>query len=426
MKKILILTFNYVPYNVTGTFRIMRFIKYLPKFGIKPYVVTAEQGDHHINENLILNIPKEAEIYRFKSRIPDTQQYNSKVSFLYDKHGNVLKHNFIKIVKYLKDLILSPDIYIVWCILILPKIVKLIYKEKIKILLVTGGPFSLFLLATVLTKMMKIKLIFDYRDPWQTNPSQLQQTVIRRKLNCIFEKYCLKNADLVIGTTTQIIHEVEEIYQGNTLVIPNGIDKDDYKNVNFSEVEKEKFLIGYTGKFDVTNNTYNPIFFLEIFKKFLDNHKGEKIKLVIIGDINKKTKQYIEQKGLSDSVIFKGLLGFENVIKEEAKCNILLHFYYPAKLKNTISIKLLEYLQLHKPILSLNTRNSAIENLINKVSAGFVVENDDETAILDKLNDLYKSNLSKYLNDRNDEYLKKYDVEFLTETLAKEIYRIGE
>jgi glycosyltransferase involved in cell wall biosynthesis len=426
MKKILILTYNYVPYNVTGTFRIMRFVKYFPRFGIKPFIVTAEQGNHHMNKNLEKNIPREAEIFRFKSQIPDVQEYNPKVSFLYDEHSNKFKIYAIKLIKYIKDIFFSPDIYIIWCIRILPKLIRLIHKERIKMLMVTGGPFSLFLLGTIIKKITKVKLILDYRDPWQTNPNQLQQTLIRRKLNRLYEVFCLKNADLVIGTTIQIINKIEQYYKGKTLVIPNGIDKDDFREINLSELKKDLFLIGYTGKFDVTSNSYNPTFFLEVFKKFISIHKEKKIKLIVIGDANKKTITYIELISLSNFVIFKGPLPFHEVIKEEAKCNILLHFLYPTKAKDRISIKLLEYLQMQKPILSINTRNSPMEKIINNVKAGFVVENDDEVEILTKLNELYEIDMEKYLRERNDDYLKEYDVGCLTETLAKEIYKIGD
>ena len=328
MKKILILTFNYVPYNVTGTFRIMRFVKYFPRFGIKPLVVTAEQGNHHINKNLEKNIPYEAEIFRFKSQIPDVQEYNPKVSFLYDEYNNKLKIFIIKLIKYLKDIFFSPDIYIIWCIRILPKLIRLIHKERIKILTVTGRPFSLFLLGTIIKIITKIKLTLDYRDPWQTNPNQLQQTLIRRKLNRLYKVFCLKNTDLVIGTTIQIINEIEQYFKGKKLVIPNGIDKDDFREIDLSELKNDLFLIGYTGKFDIISNIYNPTFFLEVFKKFINIHKEEKIKLIIIGDTNKQTINYIKKNNLSDFVIFKGPLRFDKVIKEETKCNILLHKKY--------------------------------------------------------------------------------------------------
>lgn len=426
MKKILILTYNYVPYNVTSTFRIMRFVKYFPRYGIKPLVVTAEQGNHHINKNLEKNIPHEAEIFRFKSQIPDVQEYNPKVSFLYDEYNNKFKIFILQLIKYVKDIFFSPDIYIIWCIRILPKLIRLIHKERIKMLMVTGGPFSLFLLGTIIKKITKVKLILDYRDPWQTNPNQLQQTLIRKKLNRLYEVFCLKNADIVIGTTIQIINEIEQYYKGKTLVIPNGIDKDDFREIDLSELKKDLFLIGYSGKFDVTSNSYNPTFFLEVFKKFISIHKEKKIKLIVIGYANKKTITYIELNNLSNFVIFKGPLPFHEVIKEEAKCNILLHFLYPTKAKDRVSIKLLEYLQLQKPILSVNTKGSAIEEIINNVKAGFVVENDDEVDILEKMNKLYNIDLKKYSRERNNNYLKNYEIEYLTEILAKEIKAIGD
>ena len=80
--KLLVISFNFAPYNVTGSFRILKLVKYMPKFGIEPIVITADQGSHHINEKLNQDIPKEAKIYRLKSFFPDAQENIAK-RFIY-------------------------------------------------------------------------------------------------------------------------------------------------------------------------------------------------------------------------------------------------------------------------------------------------------------------------------------------------------
>lgn len=135
------ITFNYVPYNVTGTFRVMRFVKYLPKYGIIPIVITADQGEHHINKDLYHNIPSEAHVYRLKSLFTDSQNRIKKSGILYDK--NVVNFKRIRnfFIRLAKDLLLSPDVQITWCILHLRKIKKIIRSHNINTILITGGPF---------------------------------------------------------------------------------------------------------------------------------------------------------------------------------------------------------------------------------------------------------------------------------------------
>lgn len=88
--KLLVISFNFAPYNVTGSFRILKLVKYMPKFGIEPIVITADQGSHHINEKLNQDIPKEAKIYRLKSFFPDAQETYSKKTYLYSGNKSSL------------------------------------------------------------------------------------------------------------------------------------------------------------------------------------------------------------------------------------------------------------------------------------------------------------------------------------------------
>ncbi|HOE91598.1 MAG TPA: hypothetical protein PLV22_06455, partial [Candidatus Cloacimonadota bacterium] len=109
--RVLVISFNFAPYNVTGTFRILKFVKYMPENGITPIVITANQGNHHINNKLNEDIPKDCKVYRFKSLFPDAQETYSKKTYLYS--GN--KKSFTKrLVRVIKDIFLSPDVQITW------------------------------------------------------------------------------------------------------------------------------------------------------------------------------------------------------------------------------------------------------------------------------------------------------------------------
>ena len=61
------------------------------------------------------------------------------------------------------------DPYIGWLIPSILTSFKVIKKNKIKTVIVTGPPFSPVLIALIQKFLFKIKLIIDYRDPWSSH-----------------------------------------------------------------------------------------------------------------------------------------------------------------------------------------------------------------------------------------------------------------
>lgn len=61
MKNILIITYYWPPSGGSGVQRWLKFVKYLPQFGYKPFVYTVENGEYPVLDNsLEKDIPKEA------------------------------------------------------------------------------------------------------------------------------------------------------------------------------------------------------------------------------------------------------------------------------------------------------------------------------------------------------------------------------
>ncbi len=71
MTNLLIITYYWPPAGGPGVQRILKFVKYLPEFGIKPYVLTVENGDYPaIDKTLVDDIPKDIVIKRMKGWEP--------------------------------------------------------------------------------------------------------------------------------------------------------------------------------------------------------------------------------------------------------------------------------------------------------------------------------------------------------------------
>ena len=424
MKKILFLTFSYIPYNVTGTFRVMRFIKYLPKYGIRPFVVTADQGKHHWNEKLFDEVPKEAKIYRFRSFFKDSQSRTQK-KMKKNKKDTFFKNFFTTSIKMFKDLFFSPDILIIWHIRHAFKIIKLIKKENIKLCYSSAYPFSSLIFIAFIKKILKVKIITDFRDPWKDNHAQLNQTLFRMIHNIWMEKFVICQADLLVTTTKKLLDTFEMKYPclRNGINIPNGFDEDEFEFLPQSKIATNKKIIIYAGKFDINNTAYNPEMIICAIKAMIEDNLID-FELHVYGHKSEATIELIKKFNLRNYIKLKGFIWRNELIQKESHADAFLHFYYPAKLYNTISLKIFEYSQFKVPILSINTKMSEMSNFIKKSNLGFVCENDNIEEIKKSFEKLLSLDKKEFKKNINYDYLQKFNVKKQAKILSDEIKKL--
>ena len=151
---------------------------FLYKKGIKPHVLTI----------------KEKYIQQDKSIISDGIIHRTSLfpPFPFSK--------FQKLNRAFEILFGQIDQYIGW---IFPGIFRgYIYDKKVlnsKTVIVTGPPFSSFLIPYIISFFLRFKFIVDYRDPWILYLSNYSN--LRKKINWFFEKRILQRADCLIFNT---------------------------------------------------------------------------------------------------------------------------------------------------------------------------------------------------------------------------------
>jgi glycosyltransferase involved in cell wall biosynthesis len=374
----------------------------MPKFGIEPIVITADQGSHHINEKLNQDIPKEAKIYRLKSFFPDAQETYSKKTYLYSGNKSSLLK---KSVRLIKDLFFSPDVQITWVWRHLSKISRIIKREKVNTVLITGAPFSLFVAGYYLKKRNKINLILDYRDCWQEDLGQKAQSQIRQYLNKVWENKVLNNTDAVIATTQKILDITCKNHQIPTCkVIPTGFDPQDFASQTDTETtNNDVFTFFYSGNFKPNTDVYDPQILLKTLAQI-----SRPIKLIVCAHVLDEIKaEYTKKYPFID---FRGFIPRTDLFKLAQKADAFIHFYYPNKLKDTISFKLFEYSQYKKPIISINTQQSEVANFLISSNIGFSCENDNETEILNCFERVMNLEPKTFVNNIKINEIEKYNL----------------
>jgi len=415
MKNIAIIAFNYAPYNVTGTFRILRFVKYLPRFGYHPIVFTSDQGNHHINNDLLKSVPEEADIFRIKTLFPGSEELSKGSAVLY-KQKNILKRIATFFVRVVKDIFFSPDVQILWSYRAFPIIVKEIRKRKIKYLLATGSPFSSLWLASFVKMFTGVKVISDFRDPWVDYKINFQQTFVRTQLNKLMEKFVIKNSDLVISVTEPLTTKLSQLSKNTRFcTIPNNFDKEDYCSYSVSKDPLDQFVFMYAGKLQIGHDAYDPSLFLEGFKLFLKNNIRS-CKLIIIGYLDDITRDFIDSLDIHE-IEYTGFLNRNELLNRLSAASAFVQFTYPEKLDYAISIKTFEYAQYKKPIISFSSKQGCLADLLEKSSLGVAFANDDIDEIAKGFEWAYNIKIDDFRREIDDTVLDYYNVETQTKRL---------
>jgi glycosyltransferase involved in cell wall biosynthesis len=432
MKKILYIAYYFPPYQLTDSFRVTRVAKYLPKNGIKPIILTGYDGNHHWVESTLESLPQEVEINRISNPISFKQK--GKVD-LYSQTSK-LKEFKNKILMFAKDMILSPDIYLIWTIKVLPTAIKLIKKHNIKHVMICIGPYSPALLGYFLKKLTGVSYSLDYRDEWRTNYAgatdlferKLKPESLPRKLwNNFWEKRCVENAKNVFTVSEFMTNNLKRFYpkQKRLYACYNGFIDKEYNEISDLHInDSEVVNFYYAGKFDIDSLDYNPVILLKGFEKFLDKSK-KKCYIHVYGDITDQTANYIKKYKYSDNILLHGRLKREKLLHELNKADYFIHFYYPDLHPEALSLKVFEYVFLRKPIASFSNMEGEMASFIESTNSGYKCWGNDVNEAAKLFSKILTFPKERLMHKNRINELDKYNFEkiikFMSEKILEEI-----
>jgi len=136
MEKVLIVANEFPPMGGAGVQRTTKFVKYLPKFGYEPIVITKEHVSDLTDSTLLEDLPKELKIYRLKP------------------YDTVNRKGFLRLpFKFIGTRLLSPDSEYFWYYFNKDKVAEIIKKENINIIYTTSFPYSSHLVGLYIKRL---------------------------------------------------------------------------------------------------------------------------------------------------------------------------------------------------------------------------------------------------------------------------------
>ncbi|MFY9243564.1 MAG: glycosyltransferase family 4 protein [Polaribacter sp.] len=419
--KALIITYYWPPAGGSGVQRWLKFVKYLQEFGIEPIVYTVENANYPKEDvTLIGEIPKEVKILKYPIWEPTNFLFWKKKNNQKKDISNSTNSSFLS---FLRGNFFVPDPKIFWVKPSVNFLQKYIESHKIDVIISTGPPHSMHLIAQRLQKKNNIKWIADFRDPWTDlyyNKDFKQLTRVKQR-NKNLETQVLKQADCIVTVSNSLKSEFLKIAK-RVEVITNGFDSEVSK-VD-APVLDEKFCISYIG---LLPKQSNPKILFKVLNTLCSENSGFKndLKINFIGDISDEIKIETKLHNLLENTIFKGYVSHTEAIEYQQRAQVLLLLIPNIKKANGILTgKLFEYLTAKRPILAIGPNKGDLAEILENTNAGVVVDFNDEVQLKLEIKQLYnrykQGNL--IVESRN---IEKFHRKQLTKELATIIKSIA-
>ena len=420
-KKILIITYYWPPAGGPGVQRWLKFVKYLPDFGIEPHVYIPENPTYPlVDEKLLNEVSNKAIIVKQKIREP----YALAAVFSKGKAKKISsgiisekkKQSFLeKLMLWVRGNLFIPDARVLWVKPSVNYLKKYIVEHQIETIITTGPPHSLHLIGLHLKKETDINWITDFRDPWTTigyhNILKLSNWATKKHKN--LEKEVLNTCDEVIVTSPTTKKEFEKITFKPISVITNGYD---VERVEKKPID-EKFTLAHIGSL---LSERNPKVLWDVLNEIMKENESfsRLFELKLIGAVSEDVLRSIKDSGLENFVHHLGYVSHEVALQEQRCSQVLLLIEINSK-ETTCIIpgKVFEYIVSDRPIIAIGPKNADFASIIKETNTGkFFTYQDKEILkkyILELFEAFLKNELKVYAVG-----LQKYSRKQLTEQLS--------
>jgi len=381
--KVLIITYYWPPAGGPGVQRWLKFVKYLPDYGIEPIVYIPENPTYplidegllkEVNPNVTILEQRITEPYAWASAF--SKSSTKKISSGIIPHKK--KQSFLqRIMLWVRGNLFIPDARVLWVKPSVNYLSKYIKENGIDTIITTGPPHSLHLIGLRLKELHNLKWIADFRDPWTTigYHKVLKLSASAAKKHKDLERKVLNTADTILVTSPTTKSEFEALTTKPIAVITNGYDTETVAKQSLDE----KFTLAHIGSF---LSERNPKILWESLSELIAENEAFKshFELKLIGAVSREVLDAIDIAGISGYVNSLGYLPHAEAVAQQRKSQVLLMVEIDSEeTKCIIPGKLFEYMVSERPILAIGPIGADFASIVQTTNTGiFVTYNEKE------------------------------------------------
>jgi glycosyltransferase involved in cell wall biosynthesis len=368
MKKILMIAFQYPPFRgSSGIQRTLKFSRYLPDHGWQPIVLTANPRAYPaVGDDQLHEIPEDVPVWR---------------AFALD----TAKHFSVRGIYF--NWMAFPDRWSSWFFGGIPAGLRLIRNYRPDIIWSTYPIATAHLIGLTLHRLTHIPWVADFRDLMVDN--DCPQDFLTRRGYLWIEKQVAGYGSRLVFTTEGAQRMYMNRYTGlpsrQCLVIPNGYDEEDYRELSFSEPSKNPngrpVRLVHAGLLYPFER--DPTTFFKVLARLKKVNQVTATNLIVqlrASGSETHYSKFIREFGIDDLVHLLPPLPYRRALQDCADADGLLLFQ-GASCNHLIPAKVYEYLRLQKPILALTDNRGDTAALLREVGGATILDLTDEEAL---------------------------------------------
>ena|GEM_PF-83451 len=414
LRRVLVVTYIFPPAGGGGVPRISKYVKFLPRLGWQPIILTVDEKVYRsvgrpIDHSLMEDVPSEAIVERTRfwdlggiSRgLQETGKEASRGSRplparIVRRVGSSTK----RALRGVGDILIQPDAQLLWIPVAVARGLRLTRRHNVEAIITYSNPYSVHVVGAILRVLTGLPWVADYADPWTVRPygRYAGRLRIRLWIQRQLERLVVRLASKVSLATDMMEEEYRDVFGNGRRVaqsaygdkfetIRNGFDPEDFAGLG--PLPKDKFVITYAGSI---YRFYPLDHFLQALSNWLRNDvvARECTQFSLVGRIDSWTKKRVHELGLDSVVQIHGYVPRVECLRHMMSADVLLLVIddMPTT-RSLLTGKIFEYLGARRPILGLVPREGMAAELIESEGVGRVVSPRDVSSIEHELRFYY-------------------------------------
>ena len=377
----LLVSYAFPPVGGAGVQRVTKLVKYLPLHGVRPAVLAALDPSVPVrDDSLSRDVPATVHVERARTLEPG---YGAKrAAWKAETATASFRTRAVRALAAVARQALFPDSQVLWQPAAQRVLALRIARRADDVVLVSGPPFSQFLLAP-LARAGGLGVVLDYRDEWRTlrTTYEMGKSLVARALGDPLEGALLRAAHAVVASTGEmraaLLEGFPRLDPGRVFVVPNGYDPDDFPE-SLPAPPRDRFVVTYAG----------TVFALTSARGLLGavcrlHERTPRLAAAM-------TVRFLGRIVDTELAAFAGVPGVERtgyVAHDEVLGRLSASHMTVCILDDVAGAdrvypaKIFELMRLGRPVLVLAPRPSALAHLVERHGLGPVVHPRDEEAI---------------------------------------------
>lgn len=440
-RPVLFIALAFPPQNSSGTFRSVKFVKYLGEFGWEPIVITLDWAcvlaPQERDEGLLDDVPPDLPVYRLAPFNPVRalgERVRRKLPVVSPSGGEVGPVTYsevwneepprswgYRLLRALYHFGLAPlgDEHFYWIWRALPTCARIARRHQVEAIFVSVSPWTSAMLGVWLKRWLHRPLVLDFRDYWTLWPIKARRPV-RDRLDAWAERWVVRAADRLICVHEAMAEDFARLVPetaARSAVIPNGYDAEDFRTIaRVSPEAGTPTTLVHAGM--VWGDAAAPL--LDAVA-WLKEQAPASWRVHFVGGLPPSNLRFVRERGLQEVVAIEPRTTHREALARMVAADVLILLITSHEGgKKWLPGKLFEYMAAGRPILAV-TPSGLASALIEEAGVGTSVDPRERERLRALLRDaaLDPEGFARQFYRPQEAVIRRYERRALTRRLAE-------